>query len=247
MKDLEYEEVLKLLSKQHDNVEERKRRSREKIAAIWGEKWEVEFEDNEMPPWQSEHFLQYMFAFAKESPRQGHVLPVLREAVEARVKKSRYTRKGKSLMAQDVKWVISEVRRREDERLASSAASEVPSSDGIATSAVGDALVAPPPRKQVRLHYDQDDDKESVVEPVLQGIPAASASATSIPVVPHEQDDELIRRRLLLEKKWPEKAIEDNLNAVEVAVQSLTSERGEIIPPRSMKDCLILLQEYIKL
>ena len=51
LKDLEYEEELKPLSKQYDNVEERKRRSREKIAAIWGEEWEVEFEDDEMPPW----------------------------------------------------------------------------------------------------------------------------------------------------------------------------------------------------
>ena len=50
LRELEYEEVLKLLSKQYDNVEERKRRSREKIAAIWGEEWEVEFEDDEMPP-----------------------------------------------------------------------------------------------------------------------------------------------------------------------------------------------------
>ena len=68
LRELEYDEVLRPLSKQHDNVEERKRRSREKIAAIWGEEWEVEFEDNEMPPWQSEHFLQHMFALAKESP-----------------------------------------------------------------------------------------------------------------------------------------------------------------------------------
>ena len=37
LRELEYEEVLKPLSKQHDNVEERKRRSRGKIAAIWGE------------------------------------------------------------------------------------------------------------------------------------------------------------------------------------------------------------------
>ena len=110
LRELEYEEVLRLLSKQYDNIEERKRRSREKIVAIWGEEWEVEFEDNEMPPWQSEHFLQHMFGLVKESLRQGHVLPVLREAIEARVKKSRYTRKGRSLMAQDVKWAISEVR-----------------------------------------------------------------------------------------------------------------------------------------
>ena len=154
LKDLEYEEVLKPMSKQHDNVEERKRRSREKIVAIWGEEWEVEFEDDEMPPWQSEHFLQHMFALAKESPRQGHVLPVLREAIGARLNKSQYTRKGRCLTAQDVKWAISEVHRREDESLASSAASEAPSSDGIATSAGGDALVAPPPRKRVRYHYD---------------------------------------------------------------------------------------------
>ena len=241
LRELEYEEVLRLLSKQHDNVEERKRRSREKIAAIWGEEWEVEFEDNEMPPWQSEHFLQHMFALAKESPRQGHVLPVLREAIEARVKKSRYTRKGRSLTAQDVKWVISEVHRRKDESLASSAVLEALSSDGIATSAVGDMLVAPPLRKRVRLHYDQDDDEESVVELVSRSIPAALASATSIPVAPHEQDDELTRRRLLLKEKWPEKATEENLNAVEVAVQSLTLERGEMIPPRSMKNRLTLL------
>ena len=91
-----------------------------------------------MPPWQSEHFLQHMFALAKEFPRQGHVLPVLRKAIRARLNKSRYTRKGRSLIAQDVKWAISEVRRREDESLASSAALEAPSSDGIATSAVGD-------------------------------------------------------------------------------------------------------------
>ena len=65
LKDLEYEEVLKPLLKQYDNVEERKRSSREKIAAIWGEEWEVEFEDNEMPPWQSEHFLQHMFAWQR--------------------------------------------------------------------------------------------------------------------------------------------------------------------------------------
>ena len=110
MRELEYEEVLRPLLKHHDNVEERKRRSREKIAAIWGEEWEVEFEDNEMPLWQSEHFLQYMFALAKESPRQGHVLLVLREAIKARVNKSRYTRKGRSLTAQDIKWAISEVR-----------------------------------------------------------------------------------------------------------------------------------------
>ena len=195
LRELEYEEVLKSLSKQHDNVEERKRKSREKIVAIWGEEWEVEFEDDEMPPWQSEHFLQHMFTLAKESPRQGYVLPVLRKAIEARVKKSRYTRKGRSLMAQDVKWAISEVRRREDESLASSAASEVPAFDGIATSAVGDALVAPPPRKWVRLHYDQDNE-ERVVEPVSRSKPAASASATSNPVIPHEQEDELTRRRL---------------------------------------------------
>ena len=150
-------------------------------------------------------------------------------------------------MAQDVKWAISEVRQREDESLASSAASESPSSDGIATSAVGDALVSPPPRKRVQLYYDQDDDEESVVEPVSRGIPAVSASAASIPIVPQEQDDELTRRRLLLKEKWPEKATEENLNAVEVAVQSLMSERGEMIPPRSIKDRLTLLQEYIKL
>ena len=102
-------------------------------------------------------------------------------------------------------------------------------------------MVAPPPRKWVRLHYDPDDDEESVVELVSRGIPAASTSATSIPVVTHEQDDELTRRRLLLKEKWPEKATEENLNAVEVAVQSLTSERGEMIPPRSMKDRLTLL------
>ena len=150
-------------------------------------------------------------------------------------------------MAQDVKWAISEVRRREDEGLASSAASEAPLSDGIATSAVGDALVAPSPRKRVRLHYDQDDNEESVIEPVSWGIRAALASATSIPVAPHEQNDELTRRRLLLKEKWPEKAIEENLNAVEVAVQYLMSERGEMILPRSMKDCLTLLQEHIKL
>ena len=122
---------------------------------------------------------------------------------------------------------------------------EAPSSDGIATSAVGDALVAPPLRKRIRLHYD--DDEESVVEPVLRGIPAASASATSIPVAPHEQDDELTRRRLLLKEKWPEKATEENLNAVEVVVHSLTSEKGEMILSRSMKDHLTLLQEHIKL
>ena len=150
-------------------------------------------------------------------------------------------------MAQNIKWAISEVRRREDESLASSAASEVPSSDGIVTAAVGDALVAPPPRKRVRLHYDQDDDEESIIEPVSRGIPVASASATSNPVTPHEQEDELTRRRLLLKEKWPEKATEENLNAVEVAVQSLTSERGEMIPLRSMKDRLTLLQEHIKL
>ena len=51
LRELEYKEVLRLFSKQYDNVEERKRRSRKKIAAIWGEEWEVEFEDNEMPPW----------------------------------------------------------------------------------------------------------------------------------------------------------------------------------------------------
>ena len=34
LRELEYEEVLRPLSKQHDKVEERKRRSREKIAAI---------------------------------------------------------------------------------------------------------------------------------------------------------------------------------------------------------------------
>ena len=109
LRELEYEEVLRPLSKQHDNIEDRKWRSREKIVAIWGEEWEVEFEDNEMPPWQSEHFLQHMFALGKESPRQGHVLPVLREAIEARVKKCRYTSKSRSLMAQNVKWAISEV------------------------------------------------------------------------------------------------------------------------------------------
>ena len=49
LKDLEYKEVLKPLSKQYDNIEERKRRSKEKIAAISGEEWEVEFEDDEMP------------------------------------------------------------------------------------------------------------------------------------------------------------------------------------------------------
>ena len=112
---------------------------------------------------------------------------------------------------------------------------------------MGDTLVAPPPRKQVRLHYDQDNDEESVVEPVSRVILAASSSTTSIPVVPHEQDDELTRRRLLLKEKWPEKATEENLNAVEVAVQSLTSERGEMIPPRSTKDQLTLLQKHIKL
>ena len=153
LRELEYEEVVRPLSKQHDNTEERKGRSREKIAAIWGEEWEVKLEDNEMLPWQNEHFLQHMFALAKESPRQGHVLPVLREAIEARAKKSRYTRKGRSLTAQDLKWAISEVRRREeeaeDESLASAAASEAPSSDSIATSAVGDTLVAPPLRKQI--------------------------------------------------------------------------------------------------
>ena len=95
LRELEYKEVLRPLLKQYNNVEERKRRSREKIAAIWREEWEDEFEDNEMPPWQSEHFLQHMFALVKESPRQGHVLPVLREAIEARARKSRYTKKGR--------------------------------------------------------------------------------------------------------------------------------------------------------
>ena len=152
-------------------------------------------------------------------------------------------------MAQDVKWAISEVRRREeeaeDESLASSAASEAPSSDGIATSAVGDVLVAPQPRKRVRLHYD--DDEESAVEPVSRGVPVATTSTTSIPVATHDQDDELTKRRLHLKDKWPEKATEENLNAVKVAVQSLISEKGEMIPPRSMKDRLTLLQEHIKL
>ena len=92
-------------------------------------------------------------------------------------------------------------------------------------------MVAPPPRKQTQLYYDHNDDKESVIEPVSRGIPAASVTATSIPVTPPEQDDELTRRRLLLKEKWPEKSTEENLNAVEVAVQSLTSERGEMIPP----------------
>lgn len=220
----------------------------------------MEFDDNIMPPWQSEHLLQHMFALAKESPRQDHVLPVLKRAIEARINKSRYTRKSKSLTAQDVKGAIFEIHQRkeeervealrrmikeeeeaEDESVPSSEASEAASSEGIAPSTANDALVAPPPRKWART---DNIDEKSTVELILRIVLAAITSAVA---QEQAEDDELARRRSHLKGKWPEKATDKNLNAVEIAVQSLTSENGEKISPKSMMDWLTLFQEHLKL
>lgn len=53
---------------------------------------------------------------------------------------------------------------------------EALSSEGIATSAVSHALVAPLLKKQVRIYINNDNNVESTVEPVSRVIPAATPS-----------------------------------------------------------------------
>ncbi len=239
MRELEYEEVLKPLSRQHDDIEMRKRRIRERIAETWEEEWEVDFDDNMLPPWQSEHFLQQISYLADEFPNQGQAIGALKKAMIARGTRRR-SRNTKFLITQDVKDAIELMRKKTiKEEVESEASSPKAPSEVLISSSEREEDIAysstesdtmPPPRKRPRI----EDVNE--VTPIEQ-------KTTPTPV--QRQIDDVMTNHL--KGKWPERATAGNLEAVEAAVHSLTHEKGERVSPDCVVDHLSLLEEYLRL
>lgn len=132
--------------------------------------------------------------------------------------------------------MIKEEEENDEEDEEESAASSSEASEDVASSSgESDPLTAPPLRKRARI---DDVDNENDVEPIAQ---------TAVTISTLAEDNAIARRRAHLKDKWPEKATDKNLNAVEVAVNSLTYEDGERISPNCMIDRLTLLQEHLRL
>ena len=80
---------------------------------------------------------------------------------------------------------------------------------------MSNVLVTPPPSKGVRIHINND--KESIIKPITRVLPTA-IPCTSTAACNQAEDNEVTKRRLHLKDKWLEKAIDENLDAVEIAI-----------------------------
>lgn len=222
MQELEYEEVLIPLSKQHDDIETRKRRIRGKIAEAWEEEWEIDFDDDDLlPPWQSKNFLQQLSYLASEFP-QDKALAALKRTKEERSTRQR-SRNTKFLTVQDVKDAITLMQKEKEEESSSEAVSTDEEEDDAHSSAESD--LPPRPSKRPRTHA-----------PLRHSTPDQQS--------PVQRTDDAMTEHL--KGKWAEKATNRNLEAVKAAVRSLTHEAGEKVPPSCIVDRLILLKEYLR-
>src|SRR5258706_2414871 len=107
LKELQYKDILKLLTKQYDKIEDRKEKSRTKLNQHWGRIWRY-YLRSIMPPWEGEHFLRHLALLASQFPKLTQVVEIFHQKIEARTLRSR-TRKDEFLKLQDVKDTLVEL------------------------------------------------------------------------------------------------------------------------------------------
>ncbi len=239
--ELEYEEVLQPLAKQYDDIEKRKDKSREKITDEWKTGWEEKI-GKLMPLWQSEHFLQHLSALAIEFSDLEKVLPTFEVAINSRTARFK-TKKGAMLTPQDVKFTITEMRKEPDTEEESNEDEEEESNDQdeeeedeMEDGEVEKGVVELPRRPP------------TPEEPPRKRARSAATPPSTLPTprltLPPPQTSRAGELRSRLKERWD--VTDKDLDAVEVAFNSLTCEEGMSLSSNQIVNRFKVFGEYIE-
>jgi hypothetical protein len=221
-----------------------------------------------MPLWQSEHLLQHLSTLALEFPNLKKVLPVFGAAITLRGARFK-TKKGKMLTPQDVKYTLEEMRKTRETEEEDNGDGESSAGGGAEEDAEEDEEDAEEEEEEDGEEDEEEDEGEeaaedgrllpqrrltavepprrlTAVEPPrkrarMEETPP-STSATHM-ILRTSQTARAAELRSRLKENW--EATDGDLDAVEVAFDSLTFDEGVRLSSDRVWKRLKVLREYM--